>query len=106
MGNQVPKESVMFRRLMLCAAVVVGLAMVGGGSEAQAGNCYRGGGFYGGYGGGYHRTARYHGHPGFYRGPVYRGPVYGAPVYRRSFYAGHPAYYGGYRSGVTLSFGW
>ena len=90
----------MFRRLLLCVTFAAGLAIAGSASEAEARGCYRGG-FYGGYGGGYYRAARYYGGPRYYHGPS---------IYRRSYYGGYPAYYGGfhpgYRSGVTLSFGW
>jgi hypothetical protein len=94
----------MFKRILLCVTVVVGLAIAGGASEAKAGGCYRGG-HYGGHGGGYPRTARYYGGPHYHAGPRYHHG-HGASVYRRSYYGARPGYYGGYRSGVSLSFGW
>mgnify|MGYP007073318646 CR=1 FL=1 len=88
----------MVRKILLVLAVVGASFVVSSGSEAQAGRCYRGGG-YGGYYGGpaYYRSARYYGGPAYYRG----GPAYyrGGP----GFYGPGPYYRGG--SGVYLSFG-
>lgn len=95
----------MIRRAMISVAVLA-VVVFASSSSAEAGPCRGQSGFYGGgfYGGGYrapvYRTSRYYG-----RGPAY---IYGAPpVYRRAYYPApaHPAYYGGYGRGVSLSFG-
>lgn len=90
------------RKMLLVLAVVGASFIVSNGSEAQAGRCYRGGGYGGGYGAYYGGGGYYRGGPSYYRSARY----YGGPGY----YHGGPGYYGGSRyyrggSGISLSFG-
>jgi len=104
----------MLRQFFLGLAVLAVIAFAGA-TSAEAGcrgggyygGGHTGGGFYGGgfYGGGYRapvsRRVHYYGAPAIYYGPS---------AYHRSYYGGgygggYPAYYGGRRSGVSVSFG-
>lgn len=97
----------MIRKSLLAMCTVAAFALAGANaSEAEAGGCYRGGGYaygapraayYGGYG---YAAPR---HPGFYR-----GYGYGPSVYRSAYRGyGYP-YSRGYgygRGGVSIAFG-
>jgi hypothetical protein len=91
----------MFRKLLFVLAAVAALGVAGMPSTASAHGGCRGGGFYGGGYGGYHR-AYYGGYGGYgygTRGSVvrsYYGPAYGGWGY------GYPGYYG---RGVGIAIG-
>ncbi|NOZ40970.1 MAG: hypothetical protein GXP24_12205 [Planctomycetes bacterium] len=94
----------MFRSMILGLAVLAGLTLAGA-STAEAGDC---GSYSRGYSGGYYPSYR----TSYYYGGLPQGGYYHqAPsvVYHRSYYGGHPSYYGGHHgghhSGVSFSFG-
>lgn len=105
----------MFRRFILCVAVVAGLAVAGSCSTAEARGCYRRS-----YSSGNNHYSNAHRSTGYYHGghhTYYRSaPV----VYHRGYHHGYrsyPVYYGGHhganyggssyghRSGISFSVG-
>lgn len=86
------------RTFLILTAAVVGVAWMGSANTAQAGGCYRGGGYY--YGG----PSIYRPAPSYYRpAPRYYGPgpgVYSPYGINRGYNRGFDPYYG--RSGFSV----